>query len=139
MAKMTIDIGPTVDQALGAQAAVNDISVAVVDRGGPVNLRVVSEILNAPAANPSVVVGIAKNGVIMPNASRTIVMQLSSRTTFSVEAFEPAAVVGDVFTVRVSSSIPGASHHVTAGQTRFVVESVGQDAAVCAGIGVATP
>lgn len=139
MAKVTIDIGPTVAQLLGADAVVNDIGVTVVDRGGPVALRVVSEILNTPAANPTVVVAIAKNGGALPGASRTVVMQAASRTTFAVEAFEPAAVVGDVFTVRASSTIPGAAHQVTAGQTRLVVEAVGQDAAVVAGIGVATP
>jgi hypothetical protein len=139
MAKITIDIGPTVAQLLGAEAVVNDIGVTVVDRGGPIALRAVSEILNTPAANPTVVVGIAKNGVFMAGATRTIIMQVSSRTSFSVEAFDPAAAVGDVYTLRASSTIPGAAHQITAGQTRFVVEALAQDAALCAGVGSATP
>lgn len=127
---VVIQVGPAVAQTLGAVAAINNISVSVVNQGGPISLRACSEVLNAPAANPIVILSIAKNGVALPNSSRTIVMQVASRTTFSLEAVDLVAAVGDVYTIRAQSSIPGASHEITAGQTQFVVSSIGLAGAI---------
>jgi hypothetical protein len=50
MAKVTIDRGPTAAQALGADAPVNNMSLTIQDRVGPIMVRAVLEIDNTGVA-----------------------------------------------------------------------------------------
>lgn len=139
MAKVTVDVGPAVAQALTVGiASVNNISVAVVDRPGPVKFHGSFTVNNPAASTPTVTAGLRKNGVQIPSTVRSQVMVASSRMSMEVDHFDPNAVVGDVFTMEIQTSAAVAAHELTANQTSLLVEAVGQDAAVCAGIGAAT-
>ena len=138
MAKVTVDVGPAAAQAVpGVAAAVNNISVAVVDRAGPV--RVIADLtVNNPAAStPTVTAAIRKNGVQVASTVRTLVMVASSRVPMHIEHVDLAAVVGDTYTIEIVSSAPVAAHELTANQTSLTVEALSNDAARCAGIGAA--
>ena len=137
MPKVTVDVGPAAAQALGAVAPVNNISVAIVDRGGPVKISG-AFVVNNPAANtPTVTVAVRKNGVQIASSVRTAIMVASSRVSIPVEHVDLAAAVGDVYTLEAATSAAAANHELTANQTHLTVEALSQDAAVVAGIGPA--
>lgn len=138
MAKVTVDVGPTAAQALTVGiAVVNNISVAVIDRAGPVKLSADLTVNNPAASTPTVTASLRKNGVIIATTSRTLVMVASSRVPIHIEHVDLAAAVGDIFQIEVNTSAAVASHELTAGQTSLVVEALSQDAALCAGVGSA--
>lgn len=138
MAKRTTDRGPAVAQAVTvAEQAVNNISVTIQDRAGPVSLKGVFTITNPAAQTPTDTVMIAKNGVLFGGALSSLTHIASDRLQGVVEA-EDQAVVGDIYTLRISSTVAGAGHELVAGQTSLTVEALGQDAALVAGIGPAT-
>ena len=138
MAKVTIDVGPAAAQAIPAvETLVNNISVAIVDRGGPVALRALFTVNNPAASTPTVTASIRKNGVEIASTVRTLVMTASIRVPIYIEHIDLAAVVGDVYTLAIETSAAVAAHELTANQSSLTVEALSQDAALCAGIGPA--
>lgn len=140
MAKSTLDVGPVADQTvIVAPAAVNNIGVTIVDRAGPVALRASVTVDNAGAGANTCTLSIAKNGVAIVGSTRTIVMIAASRQNVSLEALDLVAVVGDVYTIRANVAAVVVPTLLLLNQSHLVVEALGQDAALVAGIGVATP
>lgn len=140
MAKSTLDAGPAADfTVVVAPAAVPNISVAVVDRAGPVALRASVTVDNAGAGANTCTLSIAKAGVAIANSTRTIVMIAASRQNVSLEALDLVAAVGDVYTIRANVAAVVVPTLLLVNQSHLVVEALGQDAALVAGIGVATP
>jgi len=138
MAKKVVDVGPNAAQAVpGAAAAVNNISLAVVDRGGPVALTANFTVNNPAASTPTVTAAIRKNAVQIASTVRTLVMVASSRVPIHIEHVDPNAVVGDVYTLEIVTSAPVASHELTANQSSLTMEGLSADAAMSAGVGVA--
>lgn len=137
MAKVTVDVGPAAAQALGAAAPVNNISVAVVDRGGPVALRGSFTVNNPAASTPTVTCAIRKNGVQIASTVRSMIMVASERKQVVIEHVDLNAAVGDTYTLEAATSAAVANHELTANQSALVVEALSQDAAVVAGIGAA--
>ena len=139
MAKVTVDVGPAVAQALtvGVQS-VNNISVAVVDRAGPVRLTGQFAINNPAASTPTVTMALRKNGNQIAGTVRTMVMVASSRNNYPIDHVDPAAAVGDVYTMEAATSAAVAVHELRANENSLTVEALGQDAAVVAGVGAAT-
>lgn len=139
MAKITVDVGPAAAQALAVGvAAVNNISVAIVDRGGPVRLSGRFAVNNPAASTPTVTMALRKNGVQIASTVRTMVMVASTRNHCGIEHVDLAAAVGDVYTMEAATSAAVASHELRANENSLTVEGLGQDAAVVAGIGPAT-
>lgn len=137
MAKSTLDAGPAVNfTVIVAPGAVPNISVAVVDRAGPVALRASVTVDNAGAGANTCTLSIAKNAIAMVNTSRTIVMIAASRQNVSLEALDLVAVVGDVYTIRASVAAVVVPTLILANEAHLVVEALGQDAALVAGIGL---
>lgn len=138
MAKVTVDVGPAAAQALTAGLLpVNNISVAVVDRPGPVMLRGTLTINNPAASTPTVTAGLRKNGVQIATTVRSMVMTASIRMPIYIEHVDLVAAVGDVYTMEIVTSAAVAAHELTANQSSLTVEALSQDAALCAGIGPA--
>ena len=139
MAKIVVDVGPAAAQAIpAAVAAVNNIGVTIVDRGGPVKLTADFTVNNPAASTPTVTAAIRKNAVQIASTVRTLVMVASSRVPIHIEHVDLAAVAGDVFTLEIVTSAAVAAHELTANQTSLTVEGISQDAALVAGIGAAT-
>lgn len=137
MAKSTVDRGPAVAQAVTvAEQVVNNISVTIIDRAGPVALRGVFTITNPAAQTPTDSVFLAKNGVAIAGVSSSLTFIASSRMQAVLEHVDQAAV-GDVYTMRISSTVAGAGHQLEAGQCSLTVEALDPNAAVVAGIGPA--
>jgi len=142
MAKSTLDVGPVADQTvIVAPAAVNNIGVTIVDRAGPVALRASVTVDNAGAGANTCTLSIAKNGVAIATSVRTIVMIAASRQNVSLEALDLTAspVLPDVYTLRCNVAAVVVPTLLLANQCHLVVEALGQDAALVAGIGAATP
>jgi len=138
MAKVVVDVGPAAAQALTVGiAAVNNIGPTVIDRGGPVRLEGVLTVNNPAASTPTVTAALRKNGVQIASTVRTIVMVASSRVQMLLDHIDPAAAVGDIFTMEVNTSAAVAAHELTANQSSLVCEGLSSDGALCAGIGPA--
>lgn len=139
MAKSTLDAGPAANfTVVVAVAAIPNISVAVVDRAGPVALRASVTVDNAGAGANTCSLVIAKNAVGIATSVRTIVMIAASRQNVSLEALDLVAVVGDVYTIRANVAAVVVPTLILANEAHLVVEALGQDAALVAGIGPAT-
>jgi hypothetical protein len=138
MAKATIDRGPAVVQAVTvAEQAVNNISITIQDRPGPVLLLGMFTVTNPAAQTPTDSLLLAKNGVAIVGAVSSLTHIASDRLQGVVHHVDQA-VVGDVYTMRISSTVAGAGHQLEAGQCSLTVEALSQDAALVAGIGPAT-
>jgi hypothetical protein len=138
MAKAVVDRGPTAIQAVTvAEQAVSNIGLTIVDRPGPVLLRGVFTITNPAAQTPTDTLLLAKNGVAIAGAISTVTHLASDRLQGVVEHVDQA-VVGDVYSMRISSTVAGAGHQLEAGQSSLLVEALSQDAALVAGVGPAT-
>lgn len=139
MAKATIDVGPVAAQALTVGiVAVSNIGVTIQDRSGPIKLDAVLTVNNPAASTPTVTASIRKNGVAIASTTRTLVMTASIRVPIVMQHIDLAPAVGDVFALEVATSAAIAVHELTAGQSHLLVEALGQDAALVAGIGPAT-
>jgi hypothetical protein len=138
MAKSIIDRGPVALQAVTvAEQAVNNIGVTITDRAGPVSLRAVFTITNPAAQTPTDTLLIGKNAVAIAGVSSTLTHLASDRLQGVLEHVDQAAV-GDVYTLRISSTVAGAGHQLEVNQTSLTVEALSQDAALVAGIGPVT-
>lgn len=140
MAKSTLDVGPDSNFTLvTAVSTVPNISVSIVDRGGPVAIRA-SVTVDNPGSNPNTcMVSLAKNGVAIPNSARTLVLGPGTRQNVSLEALDLKADVTDFYTIHANVAATVTPTVLLANQSHVVVEALGQDAAFVAGIGPATP
>lgn len=139
MAKTTIDVGPAANfTAVVAAAAVPNMSIAIVDRAGPVAIRAGVTVDNAGAGFNTVTLTIAKNAVAIAATTRTIVMIAASRQNVSLEHVDLVAAVGDAYTIQANTAAVVVPILLLANQCHLVVEALGQDAALVAGIGPAT-
>lgn len=139
MAKVTLDVGPAVNQTVVvAIAAVNNIGVTIVDRGGPVALRAVLTVDNAGAGGNTLTASIRKNGVIVAGTTRTAILVAVSRVAVVLEHVDLVAAVGDVYALEVNVAAVVVPTLLIANQCHLAVEALGQDAALVAGIGAAT-
>lgn len=137
MPKITIDRGPAVAQAVTvAEQAVNNISLTIADRAGLVSLLGIFTVTNPAAQTPTDTLLLAKNGVAIPGAVASLTHIASDRLQGIVHHVDTAAV-GDIYTMRISSTVAGAGHQLEAGQCSLTVEALGPDAAFCAGVGLA--
>lgn len=137
MAKVTVDRGPAVAQAVTvAEQVVNNISVTITDRPGPVLLIGVFTVTNPAAQTPTDTLLLAKNGVAIVGAVSSLTHIASDRLQGVVHHTDQAAV-GDVYTLRISSTVAGAGHQLEAGQCSLTVEALDPNAAVVAGVGPA--
>jgi hypothetical protein len=138
MAKVTVDVGPAAAQALAGAAPVNNISITIADRVGPIALRGIFTINNPAASTPTVTAAIRKNAVQIASTVRTTVLVASQRVQMVIEHADLAPAVGDQYTLEIATSAAVANHELTASQTSLTVEALSQDAAMCAGIGPST-
>lgn len=139
MAKMTVDVGPAADQTVVvAIAAVNNIGVTIADRAGPVALRAGVTVDNAGAGANTCTVSMRKNGVIIASTTRSIVMIAVSRQSMVLEHVDLVAAVGDVYALQANVAAVVVPTLLLTNQSHLVVEALGQDAALVAGIGPAT-
>lgn len=140
MAKMTLDRGPAANfTVVVAEAVVPNMSITIEDRVGPIRVQAVLTVDNAGAGANTINGRIARNGVAIALADRTMVMTNVTRQCMVLDFIELAPTVGDVFTIRASVAAVVVPTLLVAGQCSLMVEGVSQDAAVVAGIGPATP
>mgnify|MGYP006373441821 CR=1 FL=1 len=137
MSLVTVDRGPAVAQAVTvAEQVVNNISVSIIDRAGPVLLLGMFNVTNPAAQTPTDTLLLAKNGVAIPGAVSSLTHIASDRLQGVVHHFDQAAV-GDVYTLRISSTVAGAGHQLEAGQSSLTVIGLNPNAALSAGISAA--
>lgn len=138
MAKVTSDVGPAANQTVVvAPAPVNNISMTVASRGGPVRFDVDLTVDNAGAGANTFTATINKNGVPVVPTTRTIVMVAASRQYVHISHFDPLAAVGDVFTIGVNVAAVVVPTLLLANQCTLVSEAVSRDDSTVAGIGAA--
>lgn len=138
MSRMTIDRGPTGVQAAGADAPVNNMSITIQDRSGPIRIDAVLEIDNTGVAIVAPdVASIAVNGVSVALTQRTHTLGAAGRVNLKLEHVIEAPAVGDIITVRWSGTVQ-AGHQLLAGASALSVQALPVNAAVMAGIGPAT-
>lgn len=139
MAKIVLDQGPAAQQAIPATAAaVNNISLTIVDRGGPVKLSGVIECHNGSAASRTYTAAIRKNAVQVASTVRDIEVATLLRAQVILEHVDLAAAVGDVYQLEIDADAADAASVIEINKAHLVVEGVSQDGAVVAGVGVAT-
>lgn len=139
MAKIVLDLGPAAQQAIAAApAAVNNISVTIVDRGGPVYLSGVIECHNGSAASRTYTAAILKNAVQVASTVRAIEVATLLRAQVTVEHVDLAAAVGDVYQLEIDADTADAASVIEINKAHLIVQGVSQNGAVCAGIGAAT-
>lgn len=138
MAKVTVDRGPVAQQAIpAAPAAVNNISVAVVDRGGPVKIEALIECHNGSAASRTYTGAVRKNGVQVATTVMNIEVATLLRGQVVLMHVDPVAVVGDVFTLEIDADAADAASVIEINGAVMIVEGMSKDAALVAGIGPA--
>lgn len=138
MAKVTIDVGPAVDfTVLVAIGEVPNMSVAVVDRAGPVAIRAGLTVDNAGAGANTFTGSIRKNGVSVVGTVKSLVLIAASRQCVTLEHVDLVAAVGDVYTIEANVAAVVTPTLLLASRCHLVVEALGQDAAFVAGIGPA--
>jgi hypothetical protein len=139
MAKVTVDVGPAANQTvIVAPAPVNNIGVALASRGGPVLLLAVLTVDNAGAGFNTFTGTIAKNGVAIASTTRTIILIAASRQTVVLHHFDPAGVVGDIYTMRVNVAAVVVPTLLIQDQCNLLVEAMSRDDSTVAGVGAAT-
>jgi hypothetical protein len=139
MAKATMDRGPVAQQAIpAAPAAVNNIGVTIVDRAGPVRVDAQIECHNGSAASRTYTGAIRKNGVQVAETVTDIEVATLLRGALSMRLLDLVAVPGDVYTLEVDADAADAASVIEINRAYLYVEGLSQDAALCAGVGVAT-
>lgn len=139
MAKATLDRGPAAQQAIpAAPAAVNNISVAVVDRAGPVKIEGLIECHNGSAASRTYTAAVRKNGAQVVTTLMSVEVATLLRAIVPVVHLDLAAAVGDVYTLEIDADAADAASVIEINGAVMIVEALSQDAALCAGIGPAT-
>lgn len=139
MAKIVIDRGPAAQQAIpAAPAPVNNISLMIVDRGGPVVVRGQVECHNGSAASRTYIAAVRKNGVQVAETVRTIEVATLLRAQVMVEHVDLVAVVGDVYTLEIDADAADAASVIEINGASLIAEGMSQNGALCAGIGPAT-
>lgn len=139
MAKVTVDVGPAVNQTLVvAGSAINNIGVAIVDRGGPVSVRGGLTVDNAGAGANTVFLSLRKNALVLGSSARTLIMVSGTRQAITLEAVDLVAVPGDVYSIHASVAAVVTPTLAMVNECYVTVEALSQDAALCAGIGPAT-
>ena len=139
MAKITVDYGPVAQQAIpAAPAIVNNIGVSVVDRAGPVLIRAQIECHNGSAASRTYTGAVRKNGVQVLLTVVNVEVATLLRSVIPLLHFEPAAAVGDIFTLEIDADAADAASVIEINGAVMMVEGLSKDAALVAGIGPAT-
>jgi len=139
MAKSTLDIGPAADQTVVvAIAVVSNIGLTITDRSGPVKITAGLTVDNAGAGFNTFTASLRKNGVIMAGTTRTIILIAASRQNVALQGIDLAAVAGDVYAIEVNVAAVAVPTLLILNQSSLIVEALSQDAAICAGVGVAT-
>lgn len=139
MAKIVLDVGPAAQQAIpAAPAAVNNIGLTVVDRGGLVALRGVIECHNGSAASRTYTAAIRKNGVQVAGTVRDIEVATLLRAQVTVEHVDTAAAVGDSYTLEIDADAADAASVIEINKAHLIAEGVTPNHGVVAGIGPAT-
>lgn len=138
MAQVTLDIGPAAQQAIpAAPAAINNIGVTIVDRGGLVLLRGVIECHNGSAASRTYTAAIRKNAVQVAATVRDIEVATLLRAQIVVEHTD-VAVVGDAYTLEIDADAADAASVLEANKSHLLVQGLHPNAGVLPGIGAAT-
>lgn len=138
MAKVVREIGPLANQEpTVAPAAVNDIGISIVDRPGPIMVRGMVKVSNNTGATRNYNAALRKNGVqIAATVQEAEVATLLQEQIF-VEHFDPAAVVGDAYTLEINTDTQDAANLVLGLRSWLSIEAFAPDGAVCAGVRLA--
>lgn len=114
--------GPAVNQALaGPEVVANDISVTVGEAGGTINLRGVLSLQNQVGASATFTVWVAKAGVSIAETIRNYGLSNNDINGLIVEYLDIAAVIGDIYTLRVAGG--GAGVRLRAGECSLYAQA----------------
>lgn len=135
MAKVVREMGPLVNQEpTVAPAAVNDISISIVDRGGPIMVRGMVKVSNNTGATRNYNAALRKNGVQVASTVQEAEVATLLQEQIFVEQFDPAAAVGDVWTLEINTDTQNAANLVLGSRSWLSIEAYAPDGAVCAGV-----